>query len=132
MTDTVSSQEARSRNIDQLLNDVRVSSYVDGFRAGYASACRWNDVGWGNEEGPLPVSDDTDLVSPDYEEDANDSNEDFPDDLEDEDDTEETEDFGVPPEAEEPVPFYYGPTGCDAVASCHPRKHRIHKRRNRR
>lgn len=125
------SSENEARNLEQMMNDLRVSAYVKGYQTGYASACRWNDVGWGNKEGPLPVSDGTGLVSPDYDEDANDSDEDFPDDLEDEDDVEETEDFGVPPEEEEPVPFYYGPTGSDAVA-CHPRKHRIHRRRNRR
>lgn len=95
MTDTVSPEEARSRNIEQMLNELRVTAYTDGYRQGYLEACRWNDVGTGSHDGPF-------------------SGEEVRDDLEDngypdEDDTEEAENFGVPPETEEPGHWDGGP-----------------------
>ncbi|WP_277668549.1 hypothetical protein [Caproiciproducens galactitolivorans] len=56
--------ENESRNFEQMVNELRVQSYTEGYRAGYLEACRWNDVGTGSHDGPLPVNDDMDEEDP--------------------------------------------------------------------
>lgn len=49
--------ENEARNFEQMLNEVRVQAYTNGYRAGYLEACRWNDIGTGCHDGPLPTDD---------------------------------------------------------------------------